>query len=147
MLFRSTSSISKVLTHFCTEVARTKGALTSPKKYGLNGTIPAFTNRRFGSSAIKDADGTTVCVSPWLFPLSKNFSHLDLISAEFNFYSCSSVAFFLRPRELAFLIFAAERIAPTACAATLLPKKPSVVSVIFVVKFSTFLLKIGRAHV
>jgi len=26
----------------------------------LNGTIPALTNKRFGSSAINDADGTTV---------------------------------------------------------------------------------------
>lgn len=133
-----TSSISNVRTHFCTDVARTKGGLTSPRKYGLNGTIPALTKSRFGSSAIKDADGTTVWVNPWLFPFSKNFNHRDLISAEFNAYS-SSETFFLRLRaEVALLIFAAERIAPTAFAATLLSNKPSVVSVIFVVKFSTF---------
>jgi hypothetical protein len=36
------------------------GGVTSPRKKGLNGTIPAFTRRRFGSSAIRDADGTTV---------------------------------------------------------------------------------------
>jgi hypothetical protein len=32
----------------------------SPKKIGLNGTIPALTSKRFGSSAIRDAEGTTV---------------------------------------------------------------------------------------
>ena len=56
--------MSKVRTHFCTEVARAYGGVTSPKKNGLNGTMPAFTNSKFGSSAIKDADGTTVCVKP-----------------------------------------------------------------------------------
>ena len=55
-----TSSISKVRTHFWTEVARLKGGVTSPRKYGLKGTMPAFTSNRFGSSAISDADGTTV---------------------------------------------------------------------------------------
>ena len=71
-------------THFCTEVALAYGGLISPKKNGLKGTIPAFTKRRFGSSAIKDADGTTVCFSPWLFPDSKKLSQRDLISAEFT---------------------------------------------------------------
>jgi len=49
-----------VRTHFCTEVARLYGGVTSPKKYGLKGTIPAFTSKRFGSSAISEAEGTTV---------------------------------------------------------------------------------------
>ena len=52
--------MSSVRTHFWTDVARSYGGVTSPKKNGLNGTIPALTNKRFGSSAIKDADGTTV---------------------------------------------------------------------------------------
>jgi hypothetical protein len=41
-------------------VARLKGAGASPKKYGLNGTIPAFTKSNVGSLAIKDAEGTMV---------------------------------------------------------------------------------------
>ena len=52
--------MSRVRTHFCTEVALLYGGVTSPRKKGLNGTIPAFTNNRFGSSAIKEAEGTTV---------------------------------------------------------------------------------------
>jgi hypothetical protein len=36
----------------------------SPRKNGLNGTMPAFTRSKFGSSAIKDAEGTTVCFKP-----------------------------------------------------------------------------------
>jgi hypothetical protein len=34
--------------------------LSCPRKYGLNGTMPALTNSRFGSSSSSDADGTTV---------------------------------------------------------------------------------------
>jgi hypothetical protein len=55
-----TSSISKVRTHFCTEVALLYGAGISPRKYGLKGTMPALTRSKFGSSAIKEAEGTTV---------------------------------------------------------------------------------------
>src|SRR5660398_229985 len=48
-------------------VARGYGAGVSPRKYGLNGTIPALTSSSVGSSAIRDADGTTVCprVAKW----------------------------------------------------------------------------------
>lgn len=55
-----TSSMSSVRTHFCTLVARENCGLTSPRKYGLNGTMPALTSSRVGSSATRDADGTTV---------------------------------------------------------------------------------------
>lgn len=77
--------MSRVRTHFCTEVARSYGGLTSPKKNGLNGTIPALTSKRFGSSAIKDAEGTTVWERFSEFSDSKNFNQRDLISAEFNY--------------------------------------------------------------
>ena len=56
-----TSSMSGVRTHFWQLVARLKGGWTWPRKYGLNGCIPALTRSRVGSSAISDADGTTVC--------------------------------------------------------------------------------------
>src|SRR4028118_394811 len=51
--------MSRVRTHFCTLVARVYGDGTSPRKYGLNGTMPALTSSSVGSSAISDADGTT----------------------------------------------------------------------------------------
>jgi len=79
-----TSSISRVRTHFCTDVARTYGGVTSPRKKGLNGTMPAFTNNKFGSSAINDADGTTVCFKPCEFSLSKKRSQRERISADSN---------------------------------------------------------------
>jgi hypothetical protein len=41
------------------DVALLYGGVTSPRKYGLNGTIPALTSSRFGSFKIKEADGTT----------------------------------------------------------------------------------------
>ena len=56
-----TISMSGVRTHFWMLVARGNGAGTSPRKYGLNGTIPALTSSSVGSSAIREADGTTVC--------------------------------------------------------------------------------------
>ena len=56
-----TSSMSGVRMHFWALVARRNGGLAWPRKYGLNGCIPAFTRSRVGSSAITDADGTTVC--------------------------------------------------------------------------------------
>ena len=37
------------------------GGFTSPRKYGLKGTMPAGTRSRVGSSAMSDAEGTTVC--------------------------------------------------------------------------------------
>jgi hypothetical protein len=52
--------MSGVRTHFCTLVARDHGGLTSPRKYGLKGTMPAGTRSRVGSSAMSDAEGTTV---------------------------------------------------------------------------------------
>jgi hypothetical protein len=56
-----TSSMSGVRTHFCALVIRIAGGVRWPRKYGLNGTIPAFTSSSVGSSAIRPADGTTVC--------------------------------------------------------------------------------------
>src|SRR5688500_17867746 len=52
--------MSSVRTHFWTDVARFHGGGCSPRKYGLNGTIPALTSSRVGSAAISDADGTTL---------------------------------------------------------------------------------------
>src|SRR3954451_21022445 len=52
--------MSRVRTHFWMLVARDHGAGCSPRKYGLNGTMPALTSSSVGSSAISDADGTTV---------------------------------------------------------------------------------------
>ena len=53
--------MSPVRTHFWIEVARGYGAGASPRKYGLNCTMPAFTNSRVGSSRISEALGTLVC--------------------------------------------------------------------------------------
>src|SRR3954470_9172356 len=52
--------MSPVRTHFWTLVARLYGAGASPRKYGLNGTMPALTNSRLGSSSSREALGTTV---------------------------------------------------------------------------------------
>ncbi len=46
--------------HFCTLVARGKGAGTTPVKYGMNGTMPATVKSSAGSSLTRDAEGTTV---------------------------------------------------------------------------------------
>jgi hypothetical protein len=67
-------------------VALGKGALISPRKYGLNGTIPAFTRSKFGSFKTSDAEGTTVCVSPKELPFSKKLSQRFRISAEFTLF-------------------------------------------------------------
>jgi hypothetical protein len=53
--------MSGVRTHFWQLVARLNGGVAWPRKYGLNGCIPAFTSSNVGSSAISEADGTTVC--------------------------------------------------------------------------------------
>jgi hypothetical protein len=53
--------MSPVRTHFCTLVAVGYGGGASPRKYGLNCTMPALTNSRFGSSRISEALGTSVC--------------------------------------------------------------------------------------
>jgi hypothetical protein len=58
------------------------GGFTSPRKNGLNGTIPAFTNKRFGSLAISEAEGTTVWESFNEFFDSKKSSHRERMSAE-----------------------------------------------------------------
>ncbi|CAB4730971.1 unannotated protein [freshwater metagenome] len=54
-----TSSMSRVRTTFWTLVARGYGGGASPRKYGLNGTMPALTKSSVGSSRRSDADGTT----------------------------------------------------------------------------------------
>ena len=51
-------SMSTVRKHFCTEVARGHGGTSSPRKKGLNGTMPAMVNRTVGSWGIRLADGT-----------------------------------------------------------------------------------------
>ena len=60
-MVRPTSSMSIVRTHFCTLVARGYGAAAWPRKYGLNGTMPAGTSSSVGSSEIRLALGTRVC--------------------------------------------------------------------------------------
>src|SRR5919107_1284775 len=68
--------MSRVRTHFCTLVARLNGGVSCPMKYGTNGTMPALTNSRLGSSNSSGALGTTV------WPLSpKNRNHRRRISA------------------------------------------------------------------
>src|SRR5580704_16501060 len=52
-------SMSGVRKHFWIEVARGHGACSSPKKYGLNGTIPAIVKRTEGSCGMRLAEGTT----------------------------------------------------------------------------------------
>src|SRR3954469_16182142 len=69
--------MSRVRTHFCTLVARFHGGGFSPRKYGLNGTMPALTSSSVGSSAISDADGTTACPR-----LSKTLSPPPRISGD-----------------------------------------------------------------
>jgi len=53
--------MSTVRTHFCMLVTRGNGGATSPRKKLLNGAIPTLINSNVGSSAISDADGTTMC--------------------------------------------------------------------------------------
>ena len=54
-------SMSGVLKHFWMEVARGHGAGSSPRKYGLNGTMPAMVNRTVGSCGMRLAEGTIWC--------------------------------------------------------------------------------------
>src|SRR3954453_15471276 len=56
--------MSVVRTHFCTLTARSHFGVSWPRKYGLNGTMPAATNSRVGSSRISEALGTTVWSRP-----------------------------------------------------------------------------------
>src|SRR5207342_1935989 len=72
-----TSSMSRVRTHFCTLVARRYGGVSWPRKYGLNGTMPALTNSRVGSSYSSGELGTTVWPR-----LEKNLNHRRRISAD-----------------------------------------------------------------
>ena len=55
--------MSRVRTHFCTLVARVNAGVSWPRKYGLNGTMPALTNSRLGSSWTSGALGTTVAAA------------------------------------------------------------------------------------
>src|SRR3954470_10487950 len=48
-------------THFCTEVARRYGGVSSPVKYGLNGTMPATVNKTVLSTGMTLADDTCTC--------------------------------------------------------------------------------------
>src|ERR1700712_1870910 len=53
--------MSTVRTTFCTLVARGYGAGRSPRKKGLNGTIPAMTSSSVGSEATRLPLGTAGC--------------------------------------------------------------------------------------
>ena len=48
--------------------------------------MPALTKSRLGSSAIRDAEGTTVCVKPWRFSDSKKRSQRERISEDSTSY-------------------------------------------------------------
>src|SRR5699024_2100906 len=56
-----TSSMSSVRTHFWIDVAVENSGVSWPRKYGLNGTIPALTNSRLGSSRTSDALAISAC--------------------------------------------------------------------------------------
>ena len=53
-----TSSMSAVRMHFCTDTARGAGGVCSPRKYGMNGTMPATVNSSEGSGETREAEGT-----------------------------------------------------------------------------------------
>lgn len=50
-------SMSTVRTTFWTVTALGKGAGSSPRKYGLKGTMPAFVSNNVGSTGINEAEG------------------------------------------------------------------------------------------
>ena len=72
-------SMSVVRTHFCTVVARVNPRFLTPRKTGLNCTMPAVVSSSDGSSGISDDDG---CRRQPL--LSKKERKLSRISAEFT---------------------------------------------------------------
>ncbi len=53
--------MSVVRKHFWVDVRRGPGGVRRPRKYGLNGCMPAVVSRTEGSSAsgTRDAEGTT----------------------------------------------------------------------------------------
>ena len=54
------SCLPRIRTHFCTEVARRNGGLSSPRKYGRNWFIPALVNSgAVGWCGISPDEGTT----------------------------------------------------------------------------------------
>ncbi len=70
-----TLSMSVVRTHFWAEVARVKSEASSPRKYGLNWTMPAVVSSRVGSSGMREELSTTRCPRP-----AKNSRNRRLIS-------------------------------------------------------------------
>src|SRR4051812_3130586 len=53
--------------HFCVFATRDQGALSVPRKYGLNWFMPALVNSRDGSSSgTVDELGTNVCPCRWV---------------------------------------------------------------------------------
>ncbi len=72
-------SMSVVRTHFCTVVARVNPRSFTPRKTGLNCTMPAVVSSSEGSSGMSDEDGWRV--QPLL---SKYVRKLSRISAEFT---------------------------------------------------------------
>ena len=69
---RPTSSRSLCLpparAHFWLLAARLYGGTSSPRKYGLNGTMPATVNSTVGSCGMRLAEGTAV----WPFATKKS---------------------------------------------------------------------------
>jgi hypothetical protein len=53
------SSLPRMRTTFCTLVARGTSGVASPRKYGLNCTMPATVRNTVGSLGISDDDGQT----------------------------------------------------------------------------------------
>src|SRR5450756_715266 len=78
-------SMSVVRRHFCTVVARVKPKSRTPRKTGLNCTMPALVSSSDGSSGTSDDDGHRR--QPLL---SKNERKLSRISAEFTLLSFPS---------------------------------------------------------
>ena len=76
--------MSSVRKHFCTDVARGHGAVSSPRKYGLNGTIPAIVNRTVGSCGIRLADGTTSWPRLAKYPVKAARSWFASIRADYR---------------------------------------------------------------
>src|SRR3954467_12858976 len=72
--------MSGVRMHFCTLTARAYGGVRWPRKYGLNGTMPALTSSRVGSSATRLAEGTTVCPRSSKNPRKRRAASADSIS-------------------------------------------------------------------
>ena len=72
-----TFSMSTVRNDFWHEVSRRLGGSSSPRKYGLNGCMPAVVSRTVGSYTLgtSEADGTRRC--PFRSKYDKNRSRIS----------------------------------------------------------------------